>query len=376
MKSIRSKHITIDFIIEAIKNCFKHKYHRNDVCKFISSYTDGELSTEEVKMIAKNQETRELLYFYYKNMAIEFYDEIINQTLHFDPLVTSERVDNSSGKVRLISVESIKQQIFDYICVNMLHDIFKNRLGTYQCASIPNRGQIYALKAINKWKQNVYRTQYFVKTDVTNYFHSIDHQKIYDMVYKYAQNEQLMYVIGVILNTYENGLSIGSYLSQYLANLFLSDVYRELTENYIITRRNKSYRPVKHMIIYMDDIIMFTHNKKDAKYALNKLTELISLKGLSIHNTIIMKFENDTYIDVAGYKIYRNRVVMRKRNYNRIRKLVINTRRRKYKIKDRYSIVSYNGVIIHCDSFKIAKRLGFTKLNNSSKNVISDIMSI
>ena len=153
MKSIRSKSIDIEFIVDSICNCFRSKYNRNDICKFIAQYSDGLLDKETVKLYAHNNDNFQLFIipcFY--NMAKEYYDEIINHNITFEPIVTKERVDKSSNKVRLISTESIKQQIFDYICVDMMQDIFRRHLGTYQCASLPDRGQIYALRKRNYTK--------------------------------------------------------------------------------------------------------------------------------------------------------------------------------------------------------------------------------
>lgn len=378
MKSIRSKSIDIEFIVDSICNCFRSKYNRNDVCKFIAQYSDGVLDKETVKLYAHNNDNFQLFIvpcFY--NMAKEYYDEIINHNITFEPIATKERVDKSSNKVRLISTESIKQQIFDYICVDMMHDIFRRHLGAYQCASLPDRGQIYALEAIRNWIYNDRKgTKYFLKTDISDYFHSVNRDKVLDMVWDYTRNEQLLYIVNTILNTYTRGLSIGSYLSQYLANLFLSDVYHDLSQNYTYTKRGKVYNRVSHMMIYMDDILIFTRNKKNAQYILKELEEMAKAKDLTIHNTSIVKFDNDTYIDALGYKIYRTYTTLRKRNYKKIKFMTIEFRKKNMKLHDAFVTTSYYGLLCHSDNYKFNKRFGYDKLEKSARKIISDSMSI
>ena len=78
-------------------------------------------------------------------------EEIKLRKVSFDPIKTSARLDGNSGKVRDIGVECIKQQIYDYVATNGLKELFVRKVGTYQCASIPGRGQIYGKEAIENW---------------------------------------------------------------------------------------------------------------------------------------------------------------------------------------------------------------------------------
>ena len=97
-----------------------------------------------------------------------------------------------------------------------------------------------------------------------------------------------MWLIEKLIYSFEQGLSIGSYLSQHLCNLYLSQLYHEISENMFRIRKHKHgghqrINLVKHVLFYMDDIIILGTNAKDIhkamqliiKYAKNKLGLMI-----------------------------------------------------------------------------------------------------
>ena len=59
---------------------------------------------------------------------------------------------------------------------------------------------------------------------------------------KHIKNDILLWLIETIINTFDKGLSIGSYLSQFLCNLYLSQLYHEISHMHKIrkSRRNKT----------------------------------------------------------------------------------------------------------------------------------------
>ena len=184
-----------------------------------------------------------------------------------------------------------------------------------------------------------------------------------------------MYILYTILDTYPEGLSIGSYLSQYLANLYMSDTYHYLAEGMIKTRRGKTRNKVSHVLIYMDDILVFCDNITDAKHVYKKLEKYISYKGLKLHNTIIDEFRENEYIDIIGYRVYRNCVTMRKRNYKRMCNLIKHIKKHKLTLVDARAVTSYFGLCTHSDHNNFNKRFKFDRVVNDSKNLISDSTS-
>ena len=71
----------------------------------------------------------------------------------------------SFGRNRDLNRNDLAHYIHNYI-------MFLNKIGTYQCASIKGRGQIYGKKAIEKWiRKNPKSCKWVWKGDVKNSIH-------------------------------------------------------------------------------------------------------------------------------------------------------------------------------------------------------------
>lgn len=136
------------------------------------------------------------------------------------------RYDGNSGKLREIGVESIKQQIYNYVAVNALKELFERKIGKYQCASVPGRGHVYGKNAIERWiRKNPDKTRAGAKADVRHCYPSINTRKLMRFLRKQVKNDDLLYLVETLIASYKQGLSIGSYLSQWLCNYYLSFAY-------------------------------------------------------------------------------------------------------------------------------------------------------
>ena len=167
----------------------------------------------------------------------EIQAEIIGGNVSFPQIWYREKIDGSSGKVRRIGIQNIKQQLYDYIAVEALEPLLK-QIGEYQYASIKGRGTTKGKEVISRWIKNR-DMRYFAKLDVRKCFESIDHGKMMEFLRRRVKNEPLLHLIETMLGSFERGLSIGSYLSQYLCNLYMSILYHEIKENMCRTRKGK-----------------------------------------------------------------------------------------------------------------------------------------
>ena len=145
------------------------------------------------------------------------------------------------------------------------------RIGEYQCASISGRGPYYGLKHVRKWLR-AHDAKYVAQLDVQKCFPSIPQDKLLAFVDKYVANADIRWLVRELVSTFDVGLSIGSYLSQYLCNLYMSQLYHEISERMCYTRRGKPIRLVKHVLFYMDDILLIGCN---AKLCIRRLMPLL-----------------------------------------------------------------------------------------------------
>jgi len=359
MKAVRNIDLSVYDVEYAIRDALHYKMNKPEVLELLSefstdiNYPEYFLTPEQIEE-AWLCDNINIINDCIRRMAVCFYNEIKNRTVTFPSHKIWERVEPTNGKVREIDIQSIKQLIFDYIVCNALSDKLFNMLGSYQGASVPGRGIRYTKEAIEDWvRAQGNKDIWYIKTDVRNYFHSIDQEKLYAMFEDHCYDKDILYIIRCILSTYKEGVSIGSYFSQHAANFYLSDVYHEIESSCIRKRHGVRYNNVKFMMTYMDDILIFGYNKSAIDSIYKKLNKLITAKGLELHHTCIGNMLYGDYIDVIGYRIYRDHTEIRNRNLARIIKLANKCQRYKMTLKDARTLMAYKGIILSSDSIKL-----------------------
>lgn len=370
-------------IKKAVYKCLKRKYKRNDALEMFSEYSG--LQKRFIKGVLNEFGTKALQPF--TEMTVDgIRQEIIHGDFKFKPIWYREKIDTSSQKVRRIGIQNIKQQIYDYVAVEAMKDFLK-RIGEYQCAALKNKGQSYGIKAIKKWMRNK-KIRYAGQCDIKKCYPSIKHGKVMEFLKKYIKNEPLLNMIQKLIETFEVGLSIGSYLSQYLCNVFLSQIYHEVAENMYKLRKKRNgsverVNLVTHQLFYMDDILILGTNAKDIHKAIKLIIEKANDLGLEIKDnwtvftTITKRKDDGHFIDIMGVRIYRHHTTIRRRVFLRIRRtykrvLKLLKMKKKIPLKLARKCMSYKGILDHTDSQKLKKRHKVNKIINICKGAISN----
>lgn len=89
-------------------------------------------------------------------------------------------------------------------------------------------------------------TAYCLKLDVKNFFPHVNRGILKSLLRKKIKCERTLLLLDDIVDSYDNGLPIGNYTSQYFCNFYLS-----LFDHWI-----KEVKGVKYCLRYMDDIII------------------------------------------------------------------------------------------------------------------------
>ena len=355
-------------ISKAVYACLDKKYKRNDVVRYLS-----QVSGVEQRFI-------QCIYYRYGKAAMypfteiaisEIQAEIIGGNMSFPQIWYREKIDGSSGKVRRIGIQNIKQQLYDYIAVEALKPVLK-RIGEYQYASIEGRGTVKGKEVISDWIRNR-NMRYFVKLDVRKCFESIDHGKMMEFLRRRVKNEPLLHLIETMLGSFERGLSIGSYLSQYLCNLYMSILYHEIKENMCRTRKgkrgNKRVNLVRHCLIYMDDILLIGPRKRDLEKAAKLTVRKASEMGLEIKPNYQVRQIDGNCIDMLGFKIYRTHTGIRGRTFLRVRRSFRRARKRLTEGVAR-KCLSYYGYLKHTNSRRFQRKWKVRRTIKKCKGVI------
>lgn len=317
--------------------------------------------------------------------------EIKERDVHFPEIHYSMRYDGNSGKLREIGVESIKQQIYNYVAVNALKELFERKIGKYQCASVPGRGQVYGKNAIEKWiRKNPDKTRAGAKADVRHCYPSINTVKLMSFLRKQVKNDDLLYLVEKLISSYKQGLSIGSYLSQWLCNYYLSFAYHYAQQKLFKMQRRrgqeKRTRLFYKIIFYMDDILILGSRKADVKKAMLMLVRFLR-DELSLEIKPNWKLFQVDYIgkdgkhhgdciDMMGYKIYRDHTEVRRSIFIRSRRAYLRLRKQiqhhmEIPIDLACRCVSYFGWFKNSDSDHFKGKYGIEQLMKYAKRRVS-----
>lgn len=354
-------------------SCFIAEYVQKWVSQYTSDIPPAHILAKRIRKIARTDRT--VLHKMVDYIAKEMYLEIINHNIQLSPIMYEERYDTSAKKMRNIGIASMKQQCYDYIAVNACKKMFLAKIGHYQCASLSEKGQIFGKNAIETWiRTNPKQCKWVFKCDVKKFYPSVNHDIIKKYLRRDIKNDRVLYLLYTLIDTYDEGLCIGSYLSQFLANYFLSYPYHYVSEMLYTTRRDNRINLVNHVLFYMDDILLLGSSKKNVKKASKMLEEYLNNMDLRLKPSYQLFPLDSRPIDMMGYKIYTYKTTIRKRIFDRANKVYLKAKRNNFELtlEDAYKVVSYHGYFKHSWSKKYFKKVKLKKTLKNAKEVISN----
>lgn len=202
-------------------------------------------------------------------------------------------------------------RIVHHAVMNVLEPIWLSvfTADTYSC--IKKRG-IHAAarklrRVIDKEKQG---SRYCLKIDIRKFYPSINHDVLKTIVRRKIKDTRLLALLDEIIDSAE-GLPIGNYLSQYLANLILT-----YFDHWV-----KEVKKVRYYFRYADDIVVLHSDKKFLRGLLAEfetyLADNVRLEVKSNKQIFpVGKDHRDKHgrgIDFLGFVFYLNETRLRKR---------------------------------------------------------------
>jgi len=259
-----------------------------------------------------------------------------------------EIYDGISRKKRTIIVPTFEEQVVHHMVVNILKPIIGSRFYFHSYGSIPNKGAHKAKKFLDKWvRKDVRNTKYVLQMDIRKYFDSIPHYMLKQKISKSITDERFLCVLYEIIDVIPQGLPLGFYTSQWLANFYLTDL-----DNYI-----KQKLSVKYYVRYMDDMVILGSNKRKLHSAMICIEQCLKSIGLNLkynHQVYKLKYNkvNGRALDFMGFKFYRHKTILRKKIFIRMcRKARKLYKKEKPTIYDCRQMLSYVGWLNATDTY-------------------------
>lgn len=219
------------------------------------------------------------------------------------------------GKKREIQSVCFEERIVQRcLCDNYLMPIIERSLIYDSAACIKHKGIDFALNRMNVHLRQHYLKHgndgYVLVFDFSQYFKNIKHDVIYKVLAEKVPDGRILSFIKSIINNYDEGLGLGSQVSQSCALLLPNAL-----DHWI-----KTQLKIKHYARYMDDGYIIHHDKEYLKYCLAEIKRICSEFGIVLNEkkTQIIKLSRGVRFLKTKFILTKTGKIIRKPNKKNI----------------------------------------------------------
>ena len=267
-----------------------------------------------------------------------------------------------------------RDRVVQWAIYRVLNPLLEQRyiLDSYACRV--GFGAHKAVERLQYWLQKLDREGrriYVLKMDISKYFYRIDHDVLLQILKRIIGDKELLWLLETIIRCEHTdfgvsldsknfdaervaglGMPIGNLTSQMFANLYLNEL-----DQFV-----KHDLGVKYYLRYMDDSLILHQDKKYLWSIKQEIEEFLDeYLRLNLNNKTTIRTD-DQGIDWVGYRVWPTHIKLRKSTAQKMKK------RLKY-LQQLYSlgeistegvnasIQSYFGLLKHCNSYNLRKRL-------------------
>lgn len=314
--------VSIENILHAHKNARKDK----------SFYTDVQMVDSDPEFYAKEIQKR-LLGNEYQVSAYTIFERQCGEKLR-----------------KIYKLPYFPDRIVQWAIMLQIQNRLDKHFIAHTYSAIPGRGIHLAVRNVNKeLKHDPQGTRYCLKLDVNKYYPSIDQDRLMEKLCRVIKCSETLSLIKKIVSSLPkaSGIPIGSYLSQYFGNYYLSDLDHYCKEKLVC----------KYYHRYMDDIVIFGDSKEYLWKVFYAIKAHLSTDGLTIKSNYKIFPIDSEGLDFVGYRFFRNRTIARKRIYKKLRKRMSFLSKVKRTKNQECSYQSYNGWLKWTTCSKLKRRL-------------------
>ncbi len=215
-------------------------------------------------------------------------------------------------KLRHIHKACVRDRVLHHAVFRILYSIFDKAFifDSYSCRL--GKGTHRAVNRLNEFAKKVGKNNtkncHILKCDVRKFFDSISHNVLINLIKKKIRDEDTVWLINEIIESYfvaENkGIPLGNITSQLFANIYLNELDKFV----------KHKLKVRYYIRYCDDFVILSDNTEYLQNLISRTGSFIenNLKlSLHPHKSIIRKYGEG--VDFLGYISFPNFIILRLR---------------------------------------------------------------
>lgn len=248
-------------------------------------------------------------------------------------------------KERIISILPLfPDRVIQHAIMNVLEDYWDSLMiyDSYACrkGKGQHQGSIKCMQHCKKYK-------YVLKCDISKFYPSLDHNILKATLERKIKDRELLNLLSNIIDSYGDGkgVPIGSYLSQWLGNLYMTSL-----DMYV-----KHELKCKAYIRYCDDFVIFSNNKEEIRCIQSKIKEYCE-SVLALKMSKCEYFPSTQGVDFLGYRHFPDgKILLRKRTAKRFSK----------KIRELEGLLNHNAIDLESARSKVASMSGWLKHANT-----------
>lgn len=284
---------------------------------------------------------------------------------------TSRKFDVNKTRI-LFKLPYFPDRIIQWAIMNIIEPLLRVHLQNFSCASISGRGIHYAFDLLKgHLRDDPEGTQYYLKIDIHKFYPSINQRILKEKLRTLFKDKALLKLLDKLIDSYNNtdihhlhltdeekaiycrpgyGIPIGSYLSQYLANFYLSDF-----DNWVMQQPSCT-----HVIRYMDDCVIFSDSKESLHRILAQVkTYLQGNLDLQIKSNYAINRISEG-VDMLGYRFFPHCILLRKATKQRMIQVFKEVAAAEAITEHQWcSCISYAGILSWANTYKLAKKYYF-----------------
>lgn len=256
-----------------------------------------------------------------------------------DPKLRPIHKATVSDRVVFQAVFRVLYPLFDK---NFIFDSYSCRFGKGTHAGVRR-----LKKFLNKASQNNHRRVFALKCDVKQFFYSIDHAILLDLVSKKISDADAIELVSKIIGSFHvlpgEGLPLGNVTSQLLANVYLNQL-----DQYV-----KHVLKEKYYIRYCDDFIILGVDHEHLAGLVPEIGNfLLNHLKLSLHPRKVEIRKLSEGIDFLGYVTLPHHRVLRTKTKKRMFKKI-----RLRDGREELRSQSYIGMLKHCSGHRLEQQI-------------------
>ena len=270
-------------------------------------------------------------------------DELVEERWH--PNAYSQFIVEDP-KRRLINAPPFPNRVVHRVITDVvLTPIWRPTFPYDSFACIKGKGTHVAVRRLQRFmRRHPEGSGYVLQLDVKSYFASIDHEILISLIERRIRDPQMMRLIRLIVESYEDspgvGIPLGNLTSQAFANIYLHE----------LDMFAKHDLRVKEYLRYMDDITLVHTDKRQLWDWRDEIeTYLADRLNLQLHPIKQTLTPIDCGVKYLGYRVYRDHVKVLSRNVRRAYKRLKQMEAGRFQGDARSSIASWVGYTKHAD---------------------------